>query len=213
METMVPHPAGLEAPDRLPAAPAAVSAEATGLGGTYAVTLIATATQEPVNAPQLGAAAGNPATDLGTYSTTPTATAATAAAFLATASTQDIAGCTGPGTPAPIGAAGASSCQTDQGPAITWDVGSWRAQVQSVEGTRAPVQQATALASWLAHNSLPPSASGVIAVAVPGSAQDGTATTSTVLWDYGSDVYQVTTRDSVLDALGIASTMRPWPGS
>ncbi|MGH9105996.1 MAG: hypothetical protein ACRDZX_09195 [Acidimicrobiales bacterium] len=212
METMQPRPSGAEAPDVLPAAPAAVSAEATGLGGTYSVTLIATATQEPVNSPQLGSAARNPASELGTFSTTPTASSAAASSYLDASAGQDISSCSGAATPVHLGATPADSCLTDQGAALTWAVGPWRVQVQTVGGSKAPAAAGTALASWLAGHRLPPASKGVVAVSVPGSAEAGNSTTSEVLWDEGHDVYETGGPGNGLEALDLAASMRPWPG-
>lgn len=210
METMQPRPAGLEAPDMLPSAPAAVSAEASGLGGTYSVTLIATPTVEPVNSPQLGASAANSASDLGTFSTIPSSSPATAAGYLRSSAAQDISACSGADKPLVLGSTAAVTCPTAQGPAVNWAVGHWKVQVQNIGGREPALASANTLASWLRGDHLPAAADGLISVAVPGTPEAGTATHAVILWAQGADVYQ-TSAPGTLEALYLATWMKPWP--
>jgi hypothetical protein len=210
MDTLKPPPAGLEAPDVLPAAPAAVSAETSGLGGTYSTTLIATSAQEPVNSPDLASAASNRASDLGTFSTTAVSSPASAGSYVGANTVQDVASCSGTGVPVRLGATQATSCQTAQGPAVSWHVGPWLAQVSSVNGPE-PTATANSVASWLADHALPSAGKGLISVSVAGGPQAGNGASCIVLWNYGSDVYQVSAPGNGRAALQMAESMRPWP--
>jgi hypothetical protein len=213
MEALQPPPSGMEAPAKLPATLGAVSAEATkGLDGSYSVTLVATQQQLPVNSPELGAAAANPRSLLGTFSTTPVASAAAAASYLHTAASQDLASCTGPKASASFAGTPATTCETSEGPAVSWSSGAWKVQVLDQGGDQFPTSQASSLASWLGGHSLPAAAQGVVAVSVPASAAEGSSVTSEVVWYSGQDVYQVSVPGSELGALQLASSMRPWPG-
>ncbi len=197
----------------LPATSAAISAEATkGLDGSYSVTLVATSAPLPVNSPELGSAAAKASSELGTFSTTPVASAAAAASYLASTAGEDLAACVGPKTPTSLPGATAVSCATADGPAISWTRGAWKFQVVDNGGTSAPGTVASAVASWLARNTLPPAAAGLVSVAVPGSPAAGTSTTSVVVWYSNQDVYQVSAPGGELAALRLASSMRPWPG-
>jgi hypothetical protein len=215
METMQPRPAGLEAPEVLPSAPAAVSAEASGLGGTYSVTLIATPTEEPVNSPQLASAAGNPASDLGTFSTIASTSTADASRFLRSSRAQDIATCAGPSTPVRLGGTvAATACPSAQGPVLNWDVGAWKVQVQRVGGSKDANAQATILARWLATHALPAAADGgLVSVSVPGTPEAGSSVSSIVLWDHGANVYQTSAPGNELAALDLAISLKPWPAT
>jgi hypothetical protein len=211
METLKPPPAGLEAPDVLPAAPAAVSAETSGLGGTYSTTLIATPTQEVVNSPDLATAASNLASDLGTFSTTAVSSSGSASSYVGANAVQDIAPCSGARTPVRLGATTATSCQTAQGPAVSWHMGPWLAQVESANAP-APTAAASAVTSWLAEHALPSARKGLISVSVTGATQAGNGASCIILWSYNSDVYQVSAPGSGEAALRMAQSMRPWPG-
>lgn len=203
----------MEAPSSLPATSAAVSAEATkGLDGSYSVTLIATSNTLPVNSPELGSAAANPRSLLGTFSTTPVASVDAAASYLQTTAGQDLATCSGPQSPANLPGTAATTCQTAQGPAVSWTSGVWKVQVLDQGGTQPATSVAASLASWLSSHTLPEAAQGVVSVSVPGSAAEGTSTTSVVVWYAGHDVYQVSAPGQQLSALEIAASMRPWPG-
>jgi hypothetical protein len=212
METLQPRPAGLEAPDVLPPAPAAVSAETSGLGGTYSTTLIATSAQEAINSPDLATAANNRASDLGTFSTTAVSSPASAGSYVGANTVQDMASCSGTGAAVQLGATEATSCQTAQGPAVSWHTGAWLAQVTSANGP-APTAAANSVASWLADHALPLAGKGSISVSVAGGPQAGVAASCIVLWSYGSDVYQVSAPGNGPAALQMAESMRPWPGS
>jgi hypothetical protein len=213
MEALQPPPAGMEAPVKLPAAPAAISAEATkGLDGSYSVTLVATPTPLPVNSPQLAPAAAKPSSELGTFSTTPVASVAAAASYLASTAREDLATCAGQKTPLSLAGTMATTCATAQGPAVNWTIGVWKVQVLDDGGASAPVEVASAVASYLRSNALPPAAEGLVSVAVPGSPDAGMSTTSIVVWYTARDVYQVSAPGDALAALRLASSMRPWPG-
>ncbi|MCL6091977.1 MAG: hypothetical protein M1435_03395, partial [Actinobacteria bacterium] len=211
MQVLQPPASGMEAPKTLPPTNASVSAEANkSLDGSYSVTLIATASPEPVNSPDLGPAAANPSSDLGTFSTTPVASGGAAATYLQSA----LSNCDGHEQPVRLtGTASttATTCSTAQGPAVVWDVGSWKVQVLDEGGTAVPSAQAAMLAGWLAAHSLPKANRGVVAITVPGSPQAGTATTSAVIWYLGADIYQVSAPRGELAALDLAASMRPWP--
>lgn len=211
METLKPPPAGLEAPDVLPSVPAAVSAETSGLGGTYSTTLIATRAEEAVNSPDLAAAATNPASDLGTFSTTAVSSPGSASSYVGANALQDIAPCSGASSSVRLGPTIAASCQTAQGPAVSWHVGRWLAQVGSANAP-APTAAANSMASWLADHALPSAGEGLISVSVTGATQPGNGASCIVLWSYGSDVYQVSARGNGPAALQMAESMRPWPG-
>lgn len=211
MATVQPRPPGLEAPDVLPATPGAVSAEVVPLAGTYSITLIATPTEEPVNSPQLAAAAADPSSDLGTFSVTASASAADAQADLHRNQQEDLEPCSGPSTPLALHAQAATTCTTAQGPVVNWALGTWAVQVADLGGTSVPTSTATDVANWLASHVFPQAASGVVSVSVPGPDQAGNAATTTVVWDLGTDVYQVDARRQPSAALELASSMRPWP--
>jgi hypothetical protein len=200
----------MEAPAALPTTPAAaISAEANkSLDGSYSVTLIATPKPEPVNSPDLGPAAANPSSDLGTFSTTPVDTTQAAVSYLGSA----LTGCAGPQKSLSLTGTTATICSTAQGPAVGWSTGTWKVQVLNQGGTATPTPQAAKLASWLAGHSLPQATQGVITVTVAGGAQAGTAVTSAVIWYVGHDVYQVSAPGSELGALDLAASMEPWPG-
>lgn len=202
----------MEAPNALPSTHLSVSAEATkSLDGSYAVTLIATSSPEPVNSPNLGPSAADPSSDLGTFSTTPVASSGSAASYLQSALTS----CAGPKVPVTLtGNAGtsATSCSTAQGPVVSWSTGSWKVVVVDEGGTTVPSSEAAALASWLTSHSLPKASQGAVSVTVPGTPQAGPAITSAVIWYLGDDVYQVSTSGSEMAALYLAASMRPWPG-
>jgi hypothetical protein len=212
MESLQPPPAGLEAPDGLPPAPAAVSAETSGLGGTYSTTLIATRSQEPVNSPGLATAASNLASDLGTFSTTAVSSSGSATSYVGADSSEDVAPCSGTSAPVRLGPTMATLCQTDQGPAISWHVGPWLAQVESVNGPLPTGPAAHSVALWLARHALPSAGKGLISVSVTGARGPGKGASGIVLWSYNSDVYQVNAPGNGLAALQIAGSMRPWPG-
>lgn len=212
METMQPRPAGLEAPDVLPPAPAAISAEATGLGGTYSVTLIATARPEPVNSPKVASAAADQASDLGSFSSIPTSSPAVAAQHVQVSLSTDLAPCSGPASSVAVNQAGSvTSCTTPQGLALNWHAGPWTVQVQAVGGTKPPTAAADAVATWLSSHHLPAATGGVISVSVPESAEAGSTTSAQVLWDQSNDVYEVTALHDEVQALDMAASMRPWP--
>ncbi len=211
METLKPPPAGLEAPDVLPAAPAAVSAETSGLGGTYSTTLVATPTQEAVNSPDLATAASNLASDLGTFSTTAVSSSGSASSYVGANAVQDVAPCSGTRAPVRLGPTVATSCQTAQGPAVTWHVGPWLAQVESANAPT-PTAAASSVASWLAEHALPAAGKGLISVSLTGATQPANGASCIVLWSYSRDVYQVSAPGSGEAALQMAESMRPWPG-
>ena len=210
MEALQPPASGMEAPATLPATTAgAISAEATkSLDGSYSVTLIATPKPEGVNSPELGPAAANLSSDLGTFSTTPVDSAQAAASYLASA----LTGCAGPPKPLHLPGTDATACNTAQGPAVDWGAGAWKVQVLDQGGTAAPLPQAADLSAWLAGHDLPPATQGVVTVTVPGGPQAGTAVTSAVIWYVGHDVYQVSAPGRELAALDLAGAMKPWPG-
>jgi hypothetical protein len=211
METVAPRPPGLEAPATLPATAGAISAETSGLGGTYSVTLIATAKPVPVNSPELAAAAANPASDLGTFSTTPTSSLAAAAAYLRTSSGQYISACAGAAASIRLPGTLARGCATAEGEALTWRDGPWQVQVSLVGGSRPPYGPAEALAAWLGRHQLPVASAGVVSVSVPGAPEAGTTTSSLAIWQAGKDVYQASAPGGVLRALELAASMLPWP--
>ncbi len=212
MQTIRPRPPGLEAPDALPGAPAYVSAEATGLGGTYSVTLVATDKPVPVNSPQLAAVAAKQSSDLGSFSTIPASSPAVAAEHVQSSQSNGLAPCTGASTVATVpGARGASSCPTPQGVALNWHSAQWLVQVGGVGGAKAPLTTAAAVAGWLASHSLPAATGGVVSVSVPESSQAGSTSSTEVMWYLGSDVYEVTALRDELAALDMAASMRPWP--
>jgi hypothetical protein len=211
MEALEPRPPGLEAPATLPAVAGAISAETSGLGGTYSVTLIATEKPEPVNSPQLAAAAANPASDLGTFSTTRAASLAAATTYLRASSSQYISACAAPADHVQLGGTTARGCPTAQGDALTWAEGPWEIQVSLVGGSRPPTATALALAAWLKSHSLPETSEGVVSVSVPGTPEAGTTTSSVVTWQAGEDVYQVSAPGGELRALELAASMAPWP--
>jgi hypothetical protein len=214
MEALQPPPAGMEAPVKLPAVPAAISAEATkGLDGSYSVTLVATPTPLPVNSPQLAPAAAKPSSELGTFSTTPVASVAAAASYLASTAREDLATCAGQKTPLSLAGTMATTCATAEGPAVNWAIGAWKVQVLDDGGTSVPAEVASAVASYLRSNALPSAAEGLVSVAVPGSPAAGMSTTSVVVWYTARDVYQVSAPGDALAALRLASSMRPWPGA
>ena len=210
MEALQPPPSGMEAPATLPATTAgAISAEANkSLDGSYSVTLIATPKPEPVNSPDLGPAAANPSSDLGTFSTTPVDSTKAAASYLGSA----LTGCAGPQKPLSLPGTAATTCSTAQGPAVGWNTGTWKVQVLDQGGTATPTPQAAKLASWLAGHRLPQATQGVVTVTVPGGPQAGTAVTSAVIWYAGHDVYQVSAPGRELAALDLAAAMEHWPG-
>lgn len=213
MEALQPPPSGMQAPDELPATAGAVSAEATkGLDGSYSVTLVATPRQLPVNSPALGSASANPRSLLGTFSTTPVASTAAATSYLETTAQQDLASCSGPKATVSLTGTAATACSTSSGAAISWALGPWKVQVLDEGGSTEPTSQADVLASWLASHSLPAAAQGVVSVSLPASTAVGTSVTSEVIWYYGRDVYQVSAPGSVLAAVELAASMRPWPG-
>jgi hypothetical protein len=213
METLAPPPAGLEAPEVLPLAPAAVSAETSGPGGTYSTTLIATPSQEPVNSPDLAAAARGLASDLGTFSTTAASSSAAASSYVGANTVPNVAPCSGSSSPVRLGATVATSCQTAQGPAVSWHAGRWLALVESVDGATPIGATANSVASWLASHALPPTGKGLISVSVTAASQPGHGASCIVLWSYSSAVYQVNAPDNERAALQIGASMRPWPGS
>jgi hypothetical protein len=213
MQVLQPPASGMEAPKTLPPTNASVSAEANkSLDGSYSVTLIATANPEPVNSPDLGPAAANPSSDLGTFSTTPVSSGGAASNYLQSA----LSGCDGHEQPLRLtGTASttATTCSTSQGPAVVWDVGTWKVQVLDEGGTAVPSSEAATLADWLAAHSLPTARQGVVTITVPGSPQAGTTTTSAVIWYLGADIYQVSAPGGELAALDLAASMRPWPAA
>lgn len=212
MQTIQPRPPGLEAPDALPAAPGYVSAEATGLGGTYSVTLVATDKPVPVNSPQLAAVAARQSSDLGSFSTIPASSPAVAAEHVQGSQSSGLAPCAGPSSAATVpGATGATSCPTPQGVALNWHSAQWRVQVDGVGGAKAPVTTAATVAGWLVSHSLPAATGGVVSVSVPESSEAGSTTSTELMWYRGSDVYQVTALRDELAALDMAASMRPWP--
>jgi hypothetical protein len=198
METFKAEP-GLEAPVTLPPTADAVSAQTTDLGGSDSVTLVATPKPLPVNDPSL---AYSPSTDLGTFTSSPTADLAAAARFIATDASNSLAGCTGTAAPIQIAGASGTSCQTFQGMAITWTAGDWKVQVLSTTGTSAPTQAAAEVQQWIATRGLPAASAGVFSAATPGS--------SSLAWSQSSDVYQTRSPQSLTAAAALASSMRPW---
>jgi len=211
MAALQPPAAGLEAPDTLPHAAAAISAEASGLGGTYSVTLIATSLPEPVNSPEIAAAAANPASDLGTFSTIVTTSTATAARYLRESSDEDLSVCAGTAAAMRIAAEVASTCPTALGPAVNWQAGAWRAQVDHLGGAGPALRATKLVMAWLATHALPAStAGGLVAISVPGTRAAGAAVTAVVVWAHGSDIYQVRAAGSALSALSLAVAMAPW---
>ncbi|HET9059119.1 MAG TPA: hypothetical protein VFN61_04300 [Acidimicrobiales bacterium] len=216
LQAMAPLPPGIEAPDVLPPIKSAVSAETTGLGGAYSVQLIATPTAQPVNSPAVGQAAANPSSDLGSFSTTGATSPAVAHAHLVASKSEDLAACSGaPSTAGLASIPGARACPTAQGDAITWGSAQWEYQVQEVGAGTVPVRAAQALGAWLSTHSLPAADSGIVSVSVPGTAEAGSSPSAVVVWQRGSDVYQVTSQTGYISALAIAASMRPWaaPGA
>lgn len=212
MRTFVPRPAGLEAPEALPRSATAVSAEATGLGGTDSVQLIATPTAEPVNSPGLAKAAANPASDLGSFSTTAAGSASVAASHVAAQADDLVASCNGKSSELAVGPVQAVSCPSAQGQLVNFNYGNWLVQVQDFGGDQPPQDAATTVASWLRANGLPPAGKGLVLLSVPAGAQEGSTTTCQLLWSQGEDDYQVNGRGSIVAALRLAADLRPWPG-
>lgn len=194
----------------LPPAPAAVSAQASGLGGTDSVTLVATPQALPVNDPAL-TSGGAGIADLGTFSTTATASAGYAASSLASAASHTLAACAGPVTAVSVGVPGATACPAMVGGVIDWSDGAWSVQVQDLGSPASPVAAASALAAALASSQLPAADRGIISVVVPATASDGTATTASLQWQRGADVYTVRTSRGAAASLALASSMRPYP--
>lgn len=210
VDAFVPRPPGLQAPITLPPAPAAVSAQSSGLGGTDAVTLIATPRPLPLNDPSLRA--GAPGTeDLGTFSTTATSSPAAASTYLTSNTSASVPSCATPATPAPIGVAGATACTTLMGGLITWHTGSWTVAVQELGSATSPTTAARSVASEATPPGLPGADRGILSVVVPANATYGNATTTSLSWQRGADVYQVRTSRGWSPTLSLADSMRPYP--
>ena len=212
MKTFDPLPPGAEAPATIPPAPAAVSAEATGLGGTDSVTLIATAVPEPVNSPEVAKAAAGTSSELGQFSTTATSSAAAAVSHVTTQANLLISTCSGHATAVALPGRRATSCPSGQGPVVTFRAGAWEVQVQDFEGSTTPKAAATAIASWLATHQFPPASKGLASVTLPGDAAAGPQATTELAWSAGADDYQVSGRGNYLAVLELSTDMRPWPG-
>lgn len=198
MRTFKAEP-GLEAPISIPSAPAAVSAQTTDLGGSDSVTLVATPTALPVNDPSLSY---QPSTDLGTFTSTVTATEEAATRFLASAEASTLATCSGPSKPTTVGGFTARSCPTAQGEAITWSDGAWKVQVLAFGGSAAPTSQAAEVESWIGAHPLPAASAGLLSAVTPRA--------SSLVWEQGSAVYQTRSAQSLTAAASLAASMRPW---
>jgi hypothetical protein len=198
MQSFRPAPAGLVAPDQLPTTTGAVSAEATGLGGTYTVTLVATPSALPVNDPAIS---GGPGSDLGSFSTTPASSAANAQGLVTSDAQQDLAACTSTPSMVPLGAGFVGkSCATIQGSAIDFTHGPWQIQVQG------STSDAQAIATWVHQYGLPTASTGLI-LAVTGS-----SASEAIEWANGPDAYQVRSANGDVAGLALADSLRPWPG-
>jgi hypothetical protein len=209
---------GLEAPATLPTAPAAISAQATQLGGTDSVTLVATSSPLPVNDPSLPS---TPGTDLGTFTTTATSSPAAASGNVASQATDALAVCSStPSTPVTVdGATSATTCPSAMGTLVQWTDGTW--QVQVLDTTAAASPQAGSagagtadpgvtavgdqVAGWIATHRLPTATAGFVDVIV------GAGTPSSALtWAEGADVYQTRSGQGATAAAGLAASMVPW---
>lgn len=213
METFDPVPTGAEAPDVLPPAAAAVSAEATGLGGTDSVTLIATAVPEPVNSPEVAKAAVGGSAELGQFATIAATSAAAALGYVASQASLLIATCSGRPSVLTLSGRKATSCPSGQGPLVTFQDGQWEVQVQDLDGNTSPTATAAAIASWLAGHQFPAAGKGLASVTLPGDASAGPQVITELVWAAGHDDYQVSGRGDYLGVLQLATNMRPWPGS
>jgi hypothetical protein len=198
MKTFKAEP-GLEAPVIIPSAPAAVSAQTTDLGGSDSVTLIATPHPLPVNDPSLSY---HPSTNLGTFTSTVTATDEAAARFLATAEASTLATCSGSSSLADVDGVPAESCPTAEGEAITWSIGAWKMQVLALGGSAPPASQAAEVESWIVAHPLPAASAGLLSAVTPGA--------SSLVWEQGPAVYQTRSQQSLTAAASLAASMRPW---
>jgi len=202
----------MEAPASLPSTSAAISAEATkGLDGSYSVTLIATPTPLPVNSPDLGSAAAKASSQLGTFSTTPVSSTSAAASYVKSTAGEDLAACTGPKSSEDLAGTTVTSCDSAEGPALSWTAGAWQVQLVDEGGTAPPSAAASSVAAWLASHTLPSTPEGLVSVSVPGSPAAGPSVTSVVVWYSNRDVYQVSAPGNELTALRLAASMKPWP--
>ena len=201
MQTFAPEP-GLEAPASLPPTENAVSAQTTDLGGSDSVTLIATPIALPVNDPSLSY---SPSTNLGTFTSSPTADVAAANRFMTTDATNTLASCAGAAIPTRVLGLSATECSTLQGSAVNWTVGNWRIQVLSAGTTAAPTAEATEVQQWIAANDLPVASAGIFSAVAPAS--------SALAWTNGKGVYQTRSTQSVAAAAQLATAMRPWTRS
>ena len=211
MAQFVPPPAGARAPIRLPAENGYVTAQTGGLGGQANVTLVVTASPEPVNSTSRSSAVAGRA--LASFSTTPTASTANAASQLSNARSQSIAACGGPSTPAVLpGGVAATTCPTFEGAAVDWRVGSWTLQVLTLSGTTPSTSEAGRVAGLFSPAAEPASdAGGVLSVVVPANSSVGSSDTAALEWTVGADVYQVRSSDDPDAALAVAAAMRPYP--
>lgn len=198
METFKAEP-GLEAPATLPPTDGAVSAQTTNLGGSDSVTLITTSTALPVNDPSLDY---SPSTDLGTFTSTPTADLAAAARFMSTDATNSLAACTSTATPIQVDGVSGTGCPTFQGMAVSWKEGNWKLQVVAATGTSMPTEAANEVQQWISSHSLPATSAGVFSAVTPGS--------SSLAWSQGDDVFQTRSAQTLTAAATMASSMRPW---
>jgi hypothetical protein len=95
---------------------------------------------------------------------------------------------------------------------ITWHTGPWTVAVEELGSSTSPISAARSVAQGLASPGLPGTDRGVVLVVAPASAAYGTATTASLSWQRGADVYQVRTRRGWTAALSLADSMRPYPG-
>lgn len=191
---------GLEAPAAVPPVPAALSAQATDLGGTDTVDLVATPAPLPVNDPALQAGGG---TDVGTFSSTPT-TASAATAEVTGAEGSALDPCAGAQSSVAIaGAPGAITCLTAMGQAVDWTDGTWKVQVVSGAPGAAPATLAGQLAAWAAAHGLPAAGAGLLTATTGGA--------TTLRWAGARGVYQTRSTLTPTTACDLAAAMRPWP--
>lgn len=103
---------------------------------------------------------------------------------------------------------------------LTWNEGRWQIEVSNTQGTKVPMAEANAVASYLHTHFMPiPQTKGAIFVGVaPGeNAQgqlSGTSVTETITWQEGSHVYEVDTyspvKNPIQTGLAMAISMEPY---